>query len=164
MVYAIPLFIFCLISMPPMVCELVCSKHIVSCFVIVFISFHMICNHTKCILLCDCNNMEFAAKYLSRGYLHFKLGSHIRRYQIDALVQDCSNSIANALELRQFCTRPSKYAPWFTQYRYVVKILSINLPFDTQLHCDLINDLYMVCLGHIGSENLKWHKTHVMLT
>ena len=28
--------------------------------------------------------------------------------QIDDLVQDCSNSIANALELLQSCTKPSK--------------------------------------------------------
>ena len=26
--------------------------------------------------------------------------------QIDGLVQDCSNSIANSLELQQFCTKP----------------------------------------------------------
>ena len=29
------------------------------------------------------------------------------RKDIDSLVQDCSNSIANALELLQFCTKPS---------------------------------------------------------
>ena len=29
--------------------------------------------------------------------------------QIDGLVQDCSNGIANALELLQSCTKPSKY-------------------------------------------------------
>ena len=28
---------------------------------------------------------------------------------IDGLVQDCSNSIANALELLQSCTKPSMY-------------------------------------------------------
>ena len=28
---------------------------------------------------------------------------------IDGLAQDCSNSIANALELPQSCTKPSKY-------------------------------------------------------
>ena len=28
-------------------------------------------------------------------------------YDIDGLVQDCSNSIANALELLQSCTKPS---------------------------------------------------------
>ena len=28
-------------------------------------------------------------------------------YQYDGLVQDCSNSIANALELLQSCTKPS---------------------------------------------------------
>ena len=29
--------------------------------------------------------------------------------QIDSLVQDYSNSIANVLELQQSCTKPSKY-------------------------------------------------------
>ena len=33
-----------------------------------------------------------------------------RRKYIDGLVQDCSNSIANALELLQSCTKPSIYA------------------------------------------------------
>ena len=31
--------------------------------------------------------------------------------QIDGLVQDCSNTIANALEFLQSCTKPSKW-PW----------------------------------------------------
>ena len=29
------------------------------------------------------------------------------KYHFDGLVQDCSNSIANALELLQSCTKPS---------------------------------------------------------
>ena len=29
--------------------------------------------------------------------------------EVDGLVQDCSNSIANALELLQSCTKPSKW-------------------------------------------------------
>ena len=32
--------------------------------------------------------------------------------QIDGLVQDSSNSIADALELLQSCTKPSKYGIW----------------------------------------------------
>ena len=32
-------------------------------------------------------------------------------YHIDGFVQDCSNSIANALELLQSCTKPSIYRP-----------------------------------------------------
>ena len=34
----------------------------------------------------------------------------ICRAYIDGLVQDCSNSIAYALELLQFCTKPSIYS------------------------------------------------------
>ena len=30
------------------------------------------------------------------------------RFQIDGFLQDCSNSIADALELLQSCTKPSK--------------------------------------------------------
>ena len=33
-------------------------------------------------------------------------------YHIDRLVQDCSNSIANALELLQSCAKPSIYMYW----------------------------------------------------
>ena len=40
--------------------------------------------------------------------------------QIDRLVQDCSNSIANALELLQFCTKPSKLSPLGYQLCMVV--------------------------------------------
>ena len=32
---------------------------------------------------------------------------------VDSLVQDCSNSIANALELPQSCTKPSIWYHWF---------------------------------------------------
>ena len=35
--------------------------------------------------------------------------THIYEVHIDGLVQDCSNSIANALELLQSCTKPSTY-------------------------------------------------------
>ena len=34
---------------------------------------------------------------------------HGFEYHIDGLLQDCSNSIANALQLLQFCTEPSVY-------------------------------------------------------
>ena len=38
---------------------------------------------------------------------------HLIWYQyINGLVQDCSNSIANALELLQSCTKPSIWFPW----------------------------------------------------
>ena len=36
-------------------------------------------------------------------------GRHVYPIHIDVLVQDCSNSIANALELLQSCTKPSIY-------------------------------------------------------
>ena len=58
--------------------------------------------------------------YLSR-LLHWHCGDHTiasmamkQSWQSDGLVQDCSNSIANALELLQSCTKPSKYGcPYF---------------------------------------------------
>ena len=34
-------------------------------------------------------------------------------YNINGLVQDCSNSIANTLELLQFCTKPLFMVPIF---------------------------------------------------
>ena len=42
----------------------------------------------------------------SRVPFHHRSVEHDVAY-IDGLVQDCSNSSANALELLQFCTKPS---------------------------------------------------------
>ena len=42
--------------------------------------------------------------------MHYSLYHHNWGYsQFDGLVQDCSNSIANALELLQSCTKPLSY-------------------------------------------------------
>ena len=53
-----------------------------------------------------------------------KKGTHMNTH-IDALVQDCSNSIANALELLQSCTKPSTRCTLFwsaEQQMYFQKI------------------------------------------
>ena len=48
----------------------------------------------------------------------YRLGqSHL--YKINGLVQDCGISITNALEISQFCTKPSKY---HVSYRRVLHI------------------------------------------
>ena len=39
---------------------------------------------------------------------------------VDGLVQDCSNSTANAVELLQFCTKPSMYSMLVTALLYSV--------------------------------------------
>ena len=38
------------------------------------------------------------------------MNMHVTVPNTDGLVQDCSNSIANAMELLQSCTKPSIYA------------------------------------------------------
>ena len=38
------------------------------------------------------------------------LGAACSQHEMNGLVQDCSNSITNALELLQSCTKPSKYS------------------------------------------------------
>ena len=43
---------------------------------------------------------------------------------IDGLVQDCSNSIANALELLQSCTKPSIYA--LVSWVIFVQVMACN--------------------------------------
>ena len=51
-------------------------------------------------------------KYISRmmHVIHVLLfGFGARQFYIDGLTQDCSNSIANALELLQSCAKPSTY-------------------------------------------------------
>ena len=42
-------------------------------------------------------------------YIHIFNNCSELRYHIDGLVQERRNSIANALELRLYCTNPSKY-------------------------------------------------------
>ena len=60
---------------------------------------------------------------------------------IDGLVQDCSNSIANALELLQACTKPSiccyKYIDWsIIEVMCQITRLNSNLVFvNCVLHC-----------------------------
>ena len=56
--------------------------------------------------------------------------SNINETYIDGLVQDCSNSIANALELLQSCTKPSIYSPNIMdallqqlQFLYFIRVL-----------------------------------------
>ena len=54
-------------------------------------------------------------------------------FQIDGLVQDCSNSSANALELLQSCTKPSKlchhagYIYSLFQKRHKTSVLAMEL-------------------------------------
>ena len=45
--------------------------------------------------------------------LSFQYQEVIAKIQIDGSVQNCSSSIANALELLQSCTKPSKYTFMF---------------------------------------------------
>ena len=49
--------------------------------------------------------------------------AYICNDKIDGLVQDCSNSIANALELLQSCTKPSK---WHAKYLQMKQHFSVG--------------------------------------
>ena len=48
------------------------------------------------------------------------------RFYIDGLVQDCSNSIANALELLESCTKPSIYLS--------IKLFGTTVSIQLQAH------------------------------
>ena len=66
--------------------------------------------------------------------------SEIRQVtNIDGLVQDCSNSIANALELLQSCTKPSNYIFYVFSEKYSITDMSIlPLLFDTGCQVDYL--------------------------
>ena len=49
------------------------------------------------------------------------------RKHIDALVQDCSNSSALAMELLQSCTKPSTYSWWESWWRHQMETFSALL-------------------------------------
>ena len=53
--------------------------------------------------------------------------SMFRGHYFDGLVQNCSNSIANALELPQSCTKPSIFVMKFTPVHVVMISICINL-------------------------------------
>ena len=57
---------------------------------------------------------------------------------IDGLVQDCSNSIANALELLQSCNEPSIYI----YESYIHKCLAINIKTETQTSYTIVYAYY----------------------
>ena len=64
----------------------------------------------------DSNLIEYDWRYL---YLYSNLIEYDWSIQIDDFAQDCSNSIVNALELPQSCTKPSifflLFISWFSQ-------------------------------------------------
>ena len=56
--------------------------------------------------------------------------------QIDnlGLAQDCTNSTANALELLQSCTKPSKWSTHGASIDFIVtKLMTIQGPFQVQI-------------------------------
>ena len=86
-------------------------------------------------------------------------------YHIDGLVQDCSNSIANTLQLLQSCTKPSIYGTywtmctimrgilnpvychiWYTEpcydglqlYHFIQGSVYVPSQWETMLHCNVV--------------------------
>ena len=49
-------------------------------------------------------------QYTNKMLQIYNIGTEYSRQWIDGLVQYCSISIANTLEILQFCTKPSKYS------------------------------------------------------
>ena len=66
---------------------------------------HLADNIYKCISIKenDCTLIQFQFNFVFEGSINIKLWLDY----IDGFVQDCSNSIANALELLQSCAKPS---------------------------------------------------------
>ena len=58
-------------------------------------------------------------------------------YYIDVLMQDCSNPIANALELLQSCTKPYIYQP--NIYIYLGWFDNVLLPYAIDVVLTLSN-------------------------
>ena len=86
--------------------------------------FYYFCNEY---IICEYHEENYFISYSRKHiflYMHqmlLRYGTHTsgrvpcsHYYNIDGLVQDCSNSIANALELLQSCTKPSICTTCFT--------------------------------------------------
>ena len=61
----------------------------------------------------------------NRGHGIWSIFSSSELPYIDGLVQDCSNSMPLAMELLQFCTKPSIYR-WFVLYSGPKKLVLVN--------------------------------------
>ena len=68
--------------------------------------------------------------------------------KIDGLVQECSNSIANALELLQSCTKPPK---WRMKNKYI----HIEI-------CDVITHPYPNVSGWLAKTWLIWKYNYLL--
>ena len=71
---------------------------------------------------------EWALIYLLGSFKHFPLNHHI-----DGLVQDCSISIANALEILQYCTNESIFSSRI--YCILMSFFSLNMASGTSVLC-----------------------------
>ena len=66
------------------------------------------CLHHKTLVFTTCITILY--NNLAIIWTIHNLFHYLLRFHIDRLVQDCSNSIASALELLQSCTKPSIYS------------------------------------------------------
>ena len=58
-------------------------------------------------------------------------------YYFDGLVQDCSNSIANALEILQSCTKPYRFGLGLNMWADTVRNILTSLYFEYPECCNL---------------------------
>ena len=84
------------------------------------------------------------------------------RVHVDGLVQDCSNSIANALELLQSCTEPST---WYNLEAHgKIKHISKSLGADYMVTKSLQNRVYVLwrVLYHMSNDEMgvSWIRYH----
>ena len=89
--------------------------------------------------------------------LRLALSRSIIRFQIDGLVQERHNSIANALELRLSCTYPSK---WYNKSVSKSKLLARQILFwqsyNTNLCQQTALDQQRVRSNSIKADNDVW--------
>ena len=79
-----------------------------------------ICPHPSCLLHCCWSNHITVSMHMG---LPWCIEAALKNMIFKGLVQDCSNPIANALELLQSCTKPSmcKYTIWICKEWHVMK-------------------------------------------
>ena len=82
-------------------------------------------------------------------------------FHIDGLVQDCSNSIANALELLQSCTEPSMWSSYVETLVNQVNLQSVN---DTTINSSqgAANRGYRKISNISRTESQNLHESHLV--
>ena len=97
--------------------------------------------------------MSLLYRFLSRVHILFNIADGV-----DGLVQDCSNSTANALELLQSCIKPSMCAKYISGRCHCLGLFSMHGSRSCVQgfnQCDACSVVIIWCVDPVAWDNIK---------